>query len=321
MITTALLALVPLAQDADVHFSVFVPKMFIQGEPFVVTVSIDIPSDVGAAVPVWSLTAAGFDLDGVPLGVRDKGVLKLAPEQHLESSFDLGQAISSSEAFQGGDFQLGYEASPAAAPGPITVLRGAERGIDFSTLPVEQLGDYDVVLQTMHGPIWLQLWSDVAPRHVANFLDLAYTGFYDDNHFHRVVPGFMIQGGGERPGRRAPRRLKNEFNQRRHVAGVLSMARLGMDKPDAEGNVIPQFDSATCEFFIIHRVSPHLDGKYTPFGRVVVGLDAVEKVVDSVKGSFNPRDPRTHRPPVRQVIQMAVVVKAPAVRPEPEEGH
>ena len=167
------------------------------------------------------------------------------------------------------------------------------------------------VIQTKFGDIALEFFPDKAPNHVKNFLDLARSGFYNGTTFHRVIPGFMIQGGGARPDHKAPRRLKNEFNERRHVPGVLSMARLGVDTRDEQGNVIPQFDSATTEFFIMQAVYPSLDGKYTAFGKLVEGLDVVEKIVQSGDKRYDRRDPRAARPPVRQTIHKAVVVKAP----------
>jgi peptidyl-prolyl cis-trans isomerase B (cyclophilin B) len=160
-------------------------------------------------------------------------------------------------------------------PRSIQWLRRAEKGIDFMTLPVEQLGDYQVVLATTSGFFWLELWPDVAPNHARNFLDLAYTGFYDGSKFYRVIPGFMIQGGRGGDGRPAPRKVKQEFSTRRHVAGVLSAAR-------AEGDV----DSASSEFFLMHKPSPHLDGQYTAYGALVAGyprgLAALESVVAAV---------------------------------------
>jgi len=323
------LALVAAGQDLDdpalrspasrvVRVTVDAPGIFVPGEPYPVELEVDTPPD-GGALPIWAVSASAFDLDGVSLGARGgEGKIPLSPGQTLRTTFDLEKAIVACSGFQGRDFRLAYAGIPGVEPRRVTFLERAERGIDFQQLPLPQLDDYDVVLQTSHGWIWLQLWPEVAPQHVRNFLDLAYTGFYDDSEFHRVIPGFMIQGGSAKPGRPAPRRLKNEFNDRRHVPGVLSMARLPQDLPDAAGKLVPAFDSATCEFFIVHKVSPHLDGQYTAFGRVVAGLDVVERIVESVKEFYDPRDPRTHKPRVRQVIRKALVVKAPARRPGDE---
>lgn len=314
-------ALAPLAaQETEPRATLTAPTLYIEGEPFLARVRIEAPPDRPTKIPAWALSGAGFQVDGGSLGLGGtEDVVSLVPGQVLETTLDLAEVIRRSEGFEGRDFRFEYVGVPGAEAVEVHFLERAERGIDFMELPEAQLGDYDVVLRTMHGPIWLELWTDVAPRHARNFLDLAYRGFYDDNQFHRVIPGFMIQGGSARPDRPAPRRLKNEFNDRRHVAGVLSMARLGGDTRDPQGNVIPQFDSATCEFFIVHKTSPHLDGKYTAFGRVVLGLDAVEKTVESVKGVFQPRDPRTHKPKVRQEILEVLVVRAPARRPEIED--
>lgn len=320
MISGLLLLAATASLQESVSATMTAPTLYIEGEPYPATVRIEAPPDRATKIPAWALSAAGFQLDGTALGLGGtEDVVSLVPGQVIETTLDLAEKIRRSEAFQGRDFRLSYVGVPGAGVVESYYLQRAERGIDFMQLPAAQLDDYDVVLMTMHGPIWLELWSDVAPEHVRNFLDLAYRGFYDDNHFHRVIPGFMVQGGGEKPDRPAPRRLKNEFNDRRHVAGVLSMARLGVDTKDASGNVIPQYDSATCEFFIVHKTSPHLDGKYTAFGRVVLGMDAVEATVDSVKDVFNPRNPSTHKPKVRQEILEALVVRAPARRPGDEK--
>ena len=323
------LALAAAGQDLDdpalqapgsqvVRASFSVPSIFVPGEPYPVELSVEAPPD-GGALPIWAVSASAFDLDGVSLGARGgEGKIPLSPRQTLRTTFDIQQAVVTCSGFQGRDFRLSYAGLPGVEPRRVSFLERAERGIDFQVLPLPQLDDYDVVLQTAHGWIWLQLWPDVAPQHVRNFLDLAYTGFYDDSEFHRVIPGFMIQGGGEKPGRPAPRRVKNEFNDRRHVPGVLSMARLPVDQKDAQGQLVPAFDSATCEFFIVHKVSPHLDGQYTAFGRVVTGLEVVDRIVESVKDQYDPRDPRTHKPRVRQAIRKALVVKAPARRPSDE---
>lgn len=114
-------------------------------------------------------------------------------------------------------------------------------------------------IQTNFGDMTLRFFPDVAPGHVDNFIDLAESGFYDDKIFHRVVQGFMIQGGcpqGTGTGN-GPRRLKAEFNNRPHEVGTLSMART--NDPN----------SASCQFFICLDRCDFLDGKYTVFGELV----------------------------------------------------
>jgi cyclophilin family peptidyl-prolyl cis-trans isomerase len=131
----------------------------------------------------------------------------------------------------------------------------------------------EVFLHTSIGDLTVALEPDLAPEHVRNFLKLVQTGWYDRTAFHRVVPGFVVQGGaGDTRAGRAPhyadkwvRNLKGEFSQtRKHIRGVLSMARA--DGPD----------SATTSFFIVVAPAPNLDGKYAIFGRVVDGFDTLE---------------------------------------------
>lgn len=127
-----------------------------------------------------------------------------------------------------------------------------------------------VSIETTNGMITVELWDDVAPDHVANFLELAREGFYEGVIFHRIIPGFMIQGGcpdGTGTGG-GPRKLKAEFNDREHHPGVLSMARAADP------------DSASSQFFICltRDHCQHLDGQYTAFGKVTEGMDAVEAI-------------------------------------------
>jgi peptidyl-prolyl cis-trans isomerase B (cyclophilin B) len=135
------------------------------------------------------------------------------------------------------------------------------------------------VIETTEGPITVEFWPDVAPDHVQNFLDLSRQGFYNGLIFHRVIPGFMIQGGcpeGTGTGSNGSKRLKAEFNRRadrRHSRGVLSMARSS------------QPDSASCQFFIMHQDSPHLDGQYSAFGKVSQGMEVVDKIAASKTGA------------------------------------
>jgi peptidyl-prolyl cis-trans isomerase B (cyclophilin B) len=127
-----------------------------------------------------------------------------------------------------------------------------------------------VSIETTNGTIKVELWDDAAPKHVENFLELAREGFYEGVIFHRIIPGFMIQGGcpeGTGTGG-GPRRLKAEFNDREHHPGVLSMAR----------SADP--DSASSQFFICLKREHchHLDGQYTAFGKVTEGMDVVEQI-------------------------------------------
>jgi cyclophilin family peptidyl-prolyl cis-trans isomerase len=144
----------------------------------------------------------------------------------------------------------------------------------FSSATVEELSAYRAVIVSSMGNITLEFFPDRAPNHVRQFLRLASSGVYDGTAFHRIVPGFVIQAG-HMPTRREPlderqssfvRMLQPEFNDTPHVRGIVSMARL--EDPA----------SASSSFFIVLAPSPTLDGKYTVFGRVVDGLDVVQKI-------------------------------------------
>lgn len=126
------------------------------------------------------------------------------------------------------------------------------------------------VISTSLGEMTVELWNDVAPKHVENFLKLGQEGFYDDLNFHRIIPGFVAQGGCPRgDGTGGPGwNVEAEFNDRKHQPGTLSMAR------SADPN------SAGSQFFVCltREHCQHLDGQYTGFGQVVDGMDVVEKL-------------------------------------------
>ena len=132
------------------------------------------------------------------------------------------------------------------------------------------------------GIITCELYPDIAPQSVYNFISLANAGFYNGLIFHRVIPGFMIQGGcPDGTGMGGPGYcIKGEFaangvgNDLRHTRGVLSMARA------------QAMDSAGSQFFIMHKDAPHLDGQYAAFGKVVAGMEVVDKIA-SVRTDWN----------------------------------
>jgi cyclophilin family peptidyl-prolyl cis-trans isomerase len=157
----------------------------------------------------------------------------------------------------------------------------------------------EVVLHTSMGDLVVALEPDLAPEHVRNFLKLTQTGWYDHTIFHRVVPGFVVQGGlGQaRTGNQTHyadkwiRSLKGEFSStRKHIRGVLSMARA--DDPN----------SALTSFFIVLAPAPNLDGKYSIFGKVVDGFDTLEKMEKVQRGP----DGQT---PIEKIELMEAVIK------------
>ena len=131
------------------------------------------------------------------------------------------------------------------------------------------------------GVIKAELYPEIAPNTVANFVSLVQSGFYDGLIFHRVIPGFMIQGGDPQgTGMGGPGySIKGEFarngfrqNNLRHSRGVLSMAR----------SMMP--NSAGSQFFIMHADAPHLDGDYAAFGKVTEGMDVVDAIANTPTG-------------------------------------
>src|SRR5947207_934209 len=136
-----------------------------------------------------------------------------------------------------------------------------------------------VVIKTNEGAMVVQFWTDAAPNTIENFKKLARSGFYDGTIFHRIVKGFMIQGGdpnSKDPGKESRYgeggpgyKIKAEFNDHSHQRGVLSMAR----EPDP--------DSAGSQFFICLAPVPRLDGEYTTFGKLIKGDDVLQKISDT----------------------------------------
>ncbi len=126
------------------------------------------------------------------------------------------------------------------------------------------------VISTNHGDMTVELWDDVAPKHVENFLKLGRTGFYNDLTFHRIIKNFVVQGGCPKgTGTGGPGwNVNAEFNDRKHDKGVLSMAR--SNDPNSAGS----------QFFLClgREHCKHLDGKYTGFGKIIKGLDVLDKL-------------------------------------------
>ena len=153
------------------------------------------------------------------------------------------------------------------------------------------------VIETNFGNIVIQLFPDVAPGHVENFVKLARDGFYDGSTFHRVIPGFMIQGGDpnskdedrSNDGQGGPGYTINaEFSDVPHKRGILSMARA--QDPNSAGS----------QFFIVVADSNFLDGQYTVFGEVIEGMDVADKIVNVERdGMDNPLEKVTMKVTIR----------------------
>ena len=154
-----------------------------------------------------------------------------------------------------------------------------------------------------------ELYPEIAPNTVNNFISLVKKGFYDGLIFHRVIPGFMIQGGcpfGKGTG--GPGwHIRGEFaangfrNDLKHTRGVLSMARASAP------------DSAGSQFFIMHDDAPHLDGSYAAFGKVLTGMEAVDRIAETKTDIYN------DRPVKKQVMKKVTVETFGETYPEPEK--
>lgn len=146
----------------------------------------------------------------------------------------------------------------------------------LTTFALHAADDEVALIKTNKGDLVLEFWPDVAPNTVANFKKLAKSGFYDGTAFHRIIAGFMAQGGDPQtkdlskesmwgtgdPGYK----INAEFNNKKHERGVVSMAR------SADPN------SAGSQFFLMFAPASHLDGQYTGFGKVIVGEDTLKKI-------------------------------------------
>jgi len=152
------------------------------------------------------------------------------------------------------------------------------------------------VIETKFGKIGVEFFEDKAPGHVKNFKDLAKKGFYDGTIFHRVIPGFMVQGGD--PNTKSDDRsnhgmggpgysIKAEFNDTPHKRGILSMAR--SQDPNSAGS----------QFFIVVKDAAFLDGQYTAFGKVLSGMAVADQIVNA---------PRDRRDNPNERIEMKVKV-------------
>lgn len=165
-----------------------------------------------------------------------------------------------------------------------------------------------VVMSTDHGDMTFAFWYDVAPATVDTFLSLCEEGFYDGLTFHRIIPGFVVQGGDPRGnGMGGPGyHIDAEFNDRPHIEGVLSMARNG-DPLEPQG-LPPRSEfanSAGSQFFICLARKEHLDRRYTAFGRVISGMDTARSMAKVTL--VDARAGRPEKPPIIRKAEVKVV--------------
>lgn len=191
----------------------------------------------------------------------------------------------------------------------MTFALGVTNVISQENKPVNTSNEV-AVIKTSEGEMVVQFWTDAAPNTIENFKKLARAGFYDGTIFHRIVKGFMIQGGDpnskdpskeESYGQGGPGyKIKAEFNHHSHNRGVISMAR----GPDP--------DSAGSQFFICLAPVPRLDGQYTTFGKLIKGEDVLEKIGNMPVTKNNMGE--MSKPTKRVVIESIRIVPADSVK-------
>lgn len=211
----------------------------------------------------------------------------------------------------------GFARPPAESPllwlflVPLLLLSAPARAEDpvhraYSETEIRAMANARAILRTRFGDISIRFFPERAPNHVDNFLKLARSGFYDGTTFHRVISGFMIQGGDpetrnedrSRHGTGGPgHRLRAEFSDAPHRRGTLSMARSA--HPDSAGS----------QFFICVADAPHLDGQYTVFGEVEDGMEAVDRI------AARPRDRRDNP---KDRVEMRVEIRTPHPKTDPK---
>jgi peptidyl-prolyl cis-trans isomerase B (cyclophilin B) len=210
-------------------------------------------------------------------------------------------------------------------------LAGADEKKDVSAEPKKSEAAANpntnevAVIKTSVGEMVAEFWPDVAPKTVENFKKLAREGFYDGTAFHRIIKGFMIQGGDPKtkdvakedqygtgdPGYKIPA----EFSDRKHVRGVLSMARSGDPLEQTGAMPRPEFaNSAGSQFFVMLAPSPHLDKRYTAFGKIIKGEDVLMKIGDTP--TTRGRDGANSKPRQRVEIESIKIVPADSIKNE-----
>jgi peptidyl-prolyl cis-trans isomerase B (cyclophilin B) len=186
----------------------------------------------------------------------------------------------------------------------------ADKGDAAEKKAPAKAGDEVAVIKTTDGEMVIQFWPDVAPKTVENFKTLAKKGFYDGTAFHRIVKGFMIQGGDpltKDPSKEAMwgtgdpgYKVKAEFNDRSHTRGVISMAR--SQDPDSAGS----------QFFICDGNAAFLDHKYTAFGKLIKGDDVLTKIANTPVTMSPGGEPS--KPTKRVEVQSIKIVPADSVK-------
>ncbi len=161
----------------------------------------------------------------------------------------------------------GSQSTPAQGTTPSSPPPATEQADGLPPMTIDVNKEYTATIKTKYGDIVIELYPEDAPVTVNNFVHLARTGFYDTTTFHRVIPGFMAQGGDPTgTGKGGPGyKFQDEISNRKHKTGAVSMANSG---PNTNGS----------QFFICYAPQPHLNGKHTVFGQVTAGMDVANRL-------------------------------------------
>jgi peptidyl-prolyl cis-trans isomerase B (cyclophilin B) len=277
-------------------FSILVPtkQWYAPSQPLTIQVKSDAP---------LSLIATGFDGKRVdPKGATDiAGSATIDVREMYPAMANPGTYVLFAVP------RNGSLADFVGTPVVVEVLADLRPGMPPGPTVIHVVPLQYAVMTTDQGPLTMVFYYDSAPNTVGSFLSLSAGGFFDGLTFHRIVPGFVIQGGDPRgDGTGGPGySLGAEFSDRPHEEGVLSMARNG--DPDESGGVMPRpefANSAGSQFFICldYSHTKQLDGRYTVFGKVVDGMDAVKKIAATPIA-----DDQTGKPATPQIIQKVEV--------------
>ncbi len=272
------------AQDEYTALLTPTSRVVAAGADVGLVLTLDIKKDV--AVPATLLTGMKLEVKvGEKAGPRIEdaasGSVKLAAGTRIERSITVpGARLSLPAAQELVDVTFTW----SGVPGAVAVVKVAPDASKLNLADLD-LAQTKVLLITSAGQMTARFFPDKAPKTVENFIKLSKDGFYNGTRFHRIIKGFMIQGGcpntkagatGD-PGTGSPGYfIKAEFNDTRHVRGVLSMAR--SNHPDSAG----------CQFFVCHGTASNLDNQYTAFGMLDSGFD----VLDAIANTRVKPDPR-----------------------------
>jgi peptidyl-prolyl cis-trans isomerase B (cyclophilin B) len=300
----ALLALGASAQEIPgVRATLSTPRSIVPaGGNVELRLLLEIKADAEVPGDLLSGTALDVKVDDQPgPRIEDKGkggTVFLLAGTRLERTITLPAARFAPATSEGGFATVAVAWTGLAGANCVFKVAPDASKIDLATL---DLAKTKVVLVTSHGEMTLSFRPDKAPMHVENFLKLAQSGFYDGTKFHRVIRSFMIQGGD--PNTKDDKKealwgqggsgknVNAEFNDLNHVRGTLSMAR------SSDPN------SASSQFFIVHKDAAHLNGGYTAFGNLEAGADTLDSIANTPVGG-----PQGSTPVTPVVLHAAVLL-------------